>query len=305
MIRLVGLMCLSVCMSLSAATKVATPTQLSGTEKLTHTHQQKFKSWVDDTLALVENTLGTLPQSHLPVTLKTKSFTTEPVPWGQVERGVNQQIDGLYLVANRHAKLSQLTYDWTLYHEISHLYLPYLDYPSFWLSEGFATYMQNVIMLENQVFDRAEFIARMKSGLKRGKENTFSAQGKLSSVTYMMREKRAFKRVYWSGTAFFIEADIRLQTHGTSLIEVVGKFAHCCKGEVDSGSELVKALDKLVGHRVFVPLYYQYKDRLDFPTIESTLIYQLANYYRPNDLLGLKTNQTEMDIFSQQLLSQP
>lgn len=298
MLRLLALVLLMTINGVHAASNAATPAILSGTENLSSKHQQKFQLWVDNTLQYVENTLGSLPQSQLPIQLKTKLFTTEPVPWGQVERDYNGINDGLYLVVNRLAPPSQLAYDWTLFHEISHLYLPYLDYRSFWLSEGFATYMQNVVMLENQVFDRDEFIARMKSGLKRGKENTFRAKGNLSAVTNDMRKYRAFKRVYWSGTAYFIEADITLQKHGKSLVDVIARFSHCCKNKVNTGRQLAKTLDRMTGQNIFLPLFLEYKDRRDFPTIDNSHIYQLAHFYRPNTLLDIKTNQKEMGTSS-------
>ena len=293
MYRLLAVMLFVFNTSSIAASKGATSAILTGTENLSSSQQNKFQRWVDNTLVYVENTLGTLPQQQLPIRLKTKLFTNEPVPWGQVERNIDGNRDGLYLVVNRQAKASQLAYDWTLFHEISHLYLPYLDYRSFWLSEGFATYMQNVIMLENQIFNREEFITRLKSGLQRGKTNTYSAKGNLSEVTNEMRKYRAFKRVYWSGTAFFIEADIQLQKQGSSLVQVIAEFAHCCKRNVRSGRQLAKTLDQLTGDEIFLPLFMEYKDRRDFPSIATSHLYRLAQFYRPNILIDIKTNQIE------------
>ena len=300
MFRLLTLVLLLINSGANAASKAATSAVITGTENLHHHHRDKFQLWVDTTLLYVENTLGALPQRRLPIRLKTKLFTTEPVPWGQVERNVDGNSDGVYLVVNRQANPAQLAYDWTLFHEISHLYLPYLDYRSFWLSEGFATYMQNVVMLENQIFGREEFIERLKSGLQRGKNNTYTARGNLSSVTREMRKHRAFKRVYWSGTAYFIEADVELLKSGMSLVELISNFAHCCKQKVRSGYELAKTLDRLAEKQIFMPLYQVYKDRLDFPTIASSDLYQLAHHYRPNTLLDVKTSQKELGTSSPQ-----
>jgi len=255
--------------------------QLVSNEDLSPEITAKFTNWSANTLNAVELTLGPLPQPHLPIRLKTKFFASEPVPWGQVERDKYEVGDGLYLVVYRHARARQLRQDWTLYHEISHIYLPYLDYQSFWLSEGFATYMQNVIMLQNGIYSVPEFIDKLTAGLKRGKNNTLMASGPLNQVTNKMRKNRAFMRVYWSGAAFFIEADIKLQKQGKDLPGVIRRFSACCKSKIDTGRELVNQLDKINKKLLFAPQFNKYQKRHDFPKIKAQLLYQLAEHYKP------------------------
>ena len=266
----------------------ATPIQMLGIESLSEKEKTKFHLWLQHGLDAVQHTLGPLPQATLPVRLKTKWYATEPVPWGQVERGRYNTGDGLYLVVYRYAKPHQLKYDWTLYHEISHLYLPYLDSNSLWLSEGFATFMQNIVLLQNGIYDRETFIEKLSAGLKRGKNNTQSATGPLSKVTDAMRKNRAFMRVYWTGTAFFIEVDLALHRQGKSLPAIIKAFSTCCRAEVDTGKQLALTLDKASrrlqkenSSLVFSPLYFQYRDRVDFPNIAIESLYQLAEHYRP------------------------
>jgi len=260
--------------------------QLFGVDGLAPEIKSKFSNWSSETLNAVERTLGPLPQSQLPIRLKTKFLASEPVPWGQVERDKYDTGDGLYLVVYRHARPNQLKQDWTLYHEISHIYLPYLDYQSFWISEGFATYMQNVVMLQNGVYSVPQFVEKLSAGLKRGKKNTLMASGPLNQVTRDMRRNRAFMRVYWTGTAFFIEADVKLQQQGKDLTSVIRQFSSCCKSDIESGKALVKQLDKLNKKLLFTPQFYVYQEREDFPKVELQHLYQLAEYYKPNSGLS-------------------
>ena len=252
---------------------------ISGIRDLSTENQTKFNHWLSDGLSMVEHTLGPLPQRTLPVRIKTKRFATEPVPWGQVERDQHAVADGLYLVVYRNARAKQLRHDWTLYHEISHLYLPYLDYRSFWLSEGFATYIQNVIMLQNGIYSRTEFMRRLQAGLDRGRKNTLTAAGPLSDITQKMRANRAFMRVYWSGAAFFIEADLALQKQNTNLTRLIQTFNRCCRQNIETGKQLLSSMDKAQGLILLSPLYLKYRDRRDFPSISNDSIARLAEYY--------------------------
>ena len=263
----------------SASSPSQTRVELLPTQSLSAEHSAKFNRWIAESLSMVEKSLGPLPQPKLPVRLNTRFFATEPVPWGQVERDQYPVGDGLYLIVYRYAKPAQLKRDWTLYHEISHLYLPYLDYASFWLSEGFATYMQNVIMLQNRVYNRSEFIDKLSAGLARGRINTLSATGKLSDITRKMRKNRAFMRVYWTGTAFFIEMYLALQQLGTSLPALIQAFSSCCRNQVDTGKELMLKLDKLQGKVLFSTRFFKYRNRTDFPPVSSEKLHQLASFY--------------------------
>lgn len=257
-----------------------------GITDLSKEQQSTFKLWTKESRLAVENKFGPLPNRHLAIELNTKLFTREPVPWGEVRRDnywhQREQIDGIYLIANRHAKAQQLLNDWTLYHEISHLYLPYLDYASFWLSEGFATYAQNLVMLKSQTYSRQRFIEELRQGFQRGKLNWRQTPGSLAQVTENMREQGAFKRVYWTGTAYFLEADEKLQQVNLSLPQVIKKYVKCCIEKTSTGLNLAKALDHAAGKSIFVPLYLKYKNRDDFPQIPLEKLYQLAYFYQPN-----------------------
>jgi hypothetical protein len=88
-----------------------------------------------------------------------------------------------------------------------------------------------------------------------------------------MRERRAFKRVYWSGAMYFFDAEFALRENGTSLDQVVTRFIVCCRNDQASwsGLSLAKSLDKAAGHRVFEPLYHQYEASRSLPDYKTAL----------------------------------
>lgn len=245
--------------------------------KFTQKQKKDVEQWLQQGIAAVEQSIAQLPQRHLKFSVLQHS-SSHPVPWGQVVRG---NPDMVKLHVGRNANLSAMVNDWTLYHEISHLYLPYLDYSSFWLSEGFATYMQYIVMYQAGLITKAKFIERMQAGFERGMKNAKRKPGKLKDVSNNMWQMRAYRRVYWSGAAFFLEADIALRAaKGISLTEVIQAYVDCCRRDNSSGISLMKTLDKLNKTDIFIPLYQQYAQRRDFPTITKQQLEHLANLYQ-------------------------
>ncbi|KJZ02970.1 hypothetical protein [Pseudoalteromonas piscicida] len=241
--------------------------------------RQHVETWLKRGVEATEHSLGVLQQQTLPFIIEPSLFASEPVPWGTVQRG---KPDAILLQIKRFTSSRVLIKDWTLYHEIAHLYHPLLDHSDFWLAEGLATYLQNVIMLENNIFNVGEFHTRLISGLSRGAKNTLMNKGSLKRVSEHMWSLNAQQRVYWSGVAFFIEAEIALQDMGnkSTIRTLISLFQQCCKssvisGDKNSGRLFIASLDKLSKTTIFSNLYANYKQRKDFPNLSKTQIYSL------------------------------
>lgn len=157
----------------------------------------------------------------------------------------------------------------------SHLYLPLLPYSGFWLSEGFASYMQNVIMRDNGVISQAQFVQRLNAGFERARLQTKTKQQPLNELSNDMWKQRAQQRVYWTGAAFFVEADLALQKQGQNVASIIKQYQACCRTARSSAKTFIKELDKLSRSSVFTTLYAKYNTRTDFPLVTKTQLSKL------------------------------
>ncbi|MFC3031212.1 hypothetical protein ACFOEE_01560 [Pseudoalteromonas fenneropenaei] len=249
-----------------------------GEKRLSTEQFETAKRWLDFGIKATTHVIGPLPQTTLPIHLKPRYFASEPVPWAFIRRAQTAtQYDGIELQYYRYASFTALQQDWTLYHELVHLYHPYLGPQNSWLSEGLATYLQQHILLNAGIISPAEFTERLVAGLNRGKKQTVKITGSLSAVSRAMYEKRAQQRVYWSGTAFFIEAELQLKAKGTSVAKILASYNQCCREKDDNAEQFITKLDRLAKGPIFSNLYARYQQRLDFPTVSETDIHLLSH----------------------------
>lgn len=248
----------------------------TSTATLPHETKEKVSAWLSNGMNATQSLFGALPQKKLYFTIRPLANANEPVPWGQVSRDGKNTIT---LHVDTSTTQERLLNDWTLYHEIAHLYLPFLDERSTWISEGFATYIQNISMLNHGVISQKEYTERVNAGLTRGRINANKVIGAIENVSEQMRTNRAYMRIYWTGVAFFINVDNALQAQGTDLITVISAYASCCLTPKDSGEALMRQLDKVSETNVFSNLHTQYIAAEAFPEIQMKNIIQLSHHY--------------------------
>ena len=82
-----------------------------------------------------------------------------------------------------------------------------------------------------------------------------------------MWQQGAQQRVYWSGSAFFIEAELALQQQGQSLTQLIKRYNECCYSSKTTAKKLVTTFDQLSRSAIFSTLYARYTQRTDFPDI--------------------------------------
>jgi hypothetical protein len=223
------------------------------------------REWVRGGAEAIAGIYGSFPVVSPQVLVVAVGRGGEPVPWGQVQRGGGP---AAHLFIDQTRPAAEFAEDWVLVHELGHFLHPDLGEGSAWLSEGLATYYQYVARARAGLLTEQEAWQKLHEGFERGRAQTRDGVN-LMDATRSMRERRAFMRVYWTGTAIALLADLALRDAGVSLDEALRRFRDCCLAERrnwDTG-EFLERLDALAGVPVLADLArrYQYSDR--FPDL--------------------------------------
>jgi hypothetical protein len=205
-----------------------------------------------------------LPQVLVVPVGDSREQSDSAVPFGQVIRDGGESV---VLYVNPNAPAAALLDDWTATHEFSHLLLPYVDRRHKWISEGFSQYYQNILLARAGAYDEQYAWQKIHDGLERGRLSrpelspNEAAEGGIRS---------ALMKVYWSGAAFALIADVSLRelSDGTeSLDAILDRLQTCClpSDRTWSGEELFARMDALTDYPVFLSLYRRYADTAGFP----------------------------------------
>lgn len=234
--------------------------------------QQDIIEWVDVNLNGLYQVYNELPVNELQILVVPVGRDREPVPWAQVMRGGGNAVH-LYIDETR--PLTEFMDDWVLAHELSHLLHPRLTIEGKWISEGIASYYQNVLRARNGLLTEKQAWEKMLAGFERGRQGTAHYNTLKQDAESMMRN-RSFMRVYWSGAAISLMADTQLRLRSNnkqSLDTVLKKFKDCCLPTHTpwSASRFMSRLDELSESRIFSTLYRKYAYSKDFPDLQSSL----------------------------------
>ncbi len=193
-----------------------------------------------------------------------------PVPFGRVMRDDGERIE---LFVNADRPIEEFYGDWTATHEFSHLMLPYVSARNKWISEGFASYYQNVLMSRAGRYTAAEAWKRLYDGFERGRRSRpeLSLNDAAEAGVH-----RARMKIYWSGAAIALLADVKLRERSggrESLDTALDDLQRCClpSARTWTGPELFSKLDSFVADPVFMPLYRQYANSAGFPEFAPAL----------------------------------
>jgi hypothetical protein len=229
--------------------------------------QRKLLEWLQVAADDVASVGGRFPNPSVQVIVQpVRSRGRSPVPFGYVIRdggeAVRFFVDPDRAIEDYHA-------DWTATHEFAHLLLPYVRSREKWVSEGFASYYQNVLLARRGAYSQEEVWRRLNRSFRRAAD--------VSNPPSLDRlHERSFRDVrmlvYWSGAALALSADVRLRTmaEGTSLDSVLGRLADCClpSERTWTAAELFDRLDTFVSVPVFMPLYEEFMTRRGMPDLE-------------------------------------
>lgn len=219
-------------------------------------HPDTIEQWLSAISTALAQVHGRFPQTTTQV-LVIPGDHTSTVPWGQVLRG---GAPAVHLNVARDATLDELLADWTAFHEFSHLLMPYVSRQDAHLSEGFASYFQNVIRARSGNFTEKEAWTQLVHGFERGRQAAAARPEALRQASRQMSRSRNYMRVYWSGAAIALLGDVALRRDGEpGLDTLLGELNRCCADATRAwpGEKFVNQLDELAGRAVFAPLNSQ------------------------------------------------
>ncbi len=243
------------------------------------------RQWLARAAGAVTTLYGAFPVRHAQLVVVPGARGNEPVPWAYVLRG---GAPSAHFFINQRRPLAEFLSDWTAVHELSHLLLPYVRPEDAWLSEGTASYYQNVLSARAGMIPVAEAWQKLHSGFRRGMKSNPGLT--LADATERMFRDGAFMRVYWEGAAIMLLADQRLRSRSAgaqSLDSALAQLRACCLSADAAwqARELFAKLDELTQTQVFAELYEAHVASTAFPPV--------ADAYR---LLGLAVEDEGQSI---------
>ena len=251
--------------------------------------KDKLRTWLQQAAKTASLVNGKFPLSKTHIFVNKYSRGSAAVPWANTVRNITPE--GVEFHVNTNSTLSSFINDWTAVHEFSHLYISYPGKNDIWISEGFASYYQYLLMARAGILKEKQAWQKLADGFDRGK-NDPNRGISLAKLSTQMQQKSAYMRVYWSGALFFLEADIALRKRGKSLDSVVTQYAKCCrrKQQYQNGLELVKSFDTIADTNLFVPLYKSYQRDSTFRDYRK-ILKQLGIYLNNNNTVSLDNKQ--------------
>ncbi|WP_251358829.1 hypothetical protein [Kangiella sp. TOML190] len=230
--------------------------------------RQMLLGWIKEMATSVTDIYGEFPLDRAKVKLVRSYSWREPVPWGEVQRWQQSQV---VLHVNPEFGYQRVRGDWTAVHEMSHLLLPYAGERGRWLSEGLASYYQNIARGNSGLLSEKETWQKLFHGFRRGERSSKRYPQPLSKVT---RRRGSTMRIYWSGAAYFLKVDLALRqaSNGNqSLPTVLKQYKDCClpNHRPTSALSIVSKLDELSGTGIFSKEYEQIIHSKVFPDYRS------------------------------------
>jgi len=240
--------------------------RIAGT--LAHSDAQ-LREHIASAIGMVASVGGAFPAERV-LAIVWPAPSDQPVQFGLTKRGGGASI---LLFFGDQAPVGSLTSDWVTVHELSHLLHPRVPGADRWLSEGIATYYQEVLRARFGWETPEQAWTRIAQGFQTGRR---SGTGRtLSNEAADMNVTGAYTRVYWGGTAFVLAADLQLRARGSSLDEAIAR----CLRDVEHSSTPVEARALVAAFdATLVALADEYAARSEWPDTDLLLFDMGVDY---------------------------
>ncbi len=276
--------------------------QIQYTHKLNDAELQQTQRWLKTVTDALLTVYGEWPKNTFEIDITTTHVSSGPVPWGMVKRG---NPDKVSLVINPDYGFKAVEKDWTAYHELSHLLIPYRGYGDLWISEGLASYYQNIIQARSGKFNENKFWMKLIEGFERGRQQKNWSTVKLSKLSGNMRRYRNYMRVHWSGVLFWLSADVKLRENSNnikSLDRALRQLKNCCEDKQMSARDIMLKLDDITEENIFTPLFYEFRNSFAVPEYRS-LLKKMGIEKKPDTASLLFNNDASFSIFRKSIFN--
>ncbi len=232
---------------------------------ITAQERDRLRAWLSSAARNVAKAYGIFPNPSVQVLLfDTHTSRGSPVPFGAVVRNQGESVR-FYVDGSR--SLKDLNRDWTATHEFAHLLLPYID--DRWVSEGFASYFQNVLLARGGVYSETDAWSKLRAGFERGRLSAPQLSPQAASHT-----RGATMKMYWAGAVLALRADLKIReiSHSRKSLNTVLKGLQACCLPAQrsySAAEVFLRLDQMLPEAVFMPLYREYAHKPGFPDYQA------------------------------------
>ncbi len=238
---------------------------------LNKAERKQTYNWLTQVSGALLTVYDAWPKDRFNIRIQRSSSRHSPVPWGQVDRG---NPDTVSLTINPEFGFQELSRDWTAYHELSHLLIPYRGSGDLWFSEGLASYYQNIIQARSGLLSEAGLWEKLANGFSRGRQENPWSHLPLVKISDNMGRYRSFMRVHWSGVHYWLTADMKVRQHSqnkVSLDTLLKKLKDCCEHKSMSATTIALKLDQLAGETIFKPLFDEYRVSHAMPDYQAIL----------------------------------
>ena len=217
--------------------------------------QDVLRQWLKTGVNATRSTLGIYPRPLELYVYPKKS--DQPVPWAHTRR---DQHESIHFYVDTQFSLADFIADWTIYHEMAHMAIPFVGEDYAWFSEGFASYMQYQIMAQNDLLPlplEQAYANKIAPHLK-----WFQTDASAATIASGLMKKRQYPAAYWGGAWFFVLADRQLQsTHHLSLTQLISRYQQAGRRSDDSIQTLLTSLDNLLPTPFFKGLLSQFEQQ--------------------------------------------
>lgn len=226
------------------------------------------RPWLETAARASALVTGHLARKRVQVVVIPTGAGDTPVGFGQMTRGGGASA---VIFLRDNARLEPLLSSWVAVHELTHLLHPFVQRDEAWLSEGIATYYQEVLRVRAGLLSEREAWQRMYTGALRGR----AARQSLERESAEMYVSYDFPMVYWAGAAVALMADVELRSGARhqSLDSVLGELSRCCSRTTQpwSAGRVVERVDAIAQSPVLSTIVRAHVEKRPLPRVGPLL----------------------------------